>query len=67
MATRLISFWKIAGCYVLKQTSKSRYGRFVPIYNQLHYDLSASEILGEAGKPNCFWMSKTCQCRASHH
>ena len=44
MATRLISFWKIAGCYVLKQISKSRYGRFVPIYNQLHYGLSASEI-----------------------
>ena len=33
MATRWISFWKIAGCYVLKQTSKNRYGRFVPIYN----------------------------------
>ena len=44
MATRLISFWKIAGCYVLKQISKSRYGRFVPIYNQLHYGLSTSEI-----------------------
>ena len=44
MATRWISFWKIAGCYVLKQTSKSRCGRFVPIYNQLHYGLSASEI-----------------------
>ena len=44
MATRLTSFWKIVRCYVLKQISKSRYGRFVPIYDQLHYGLSASEI-----------------------
>jgi hypothetical protein len=40
----LISFWKIAGCFVLKQSSKSRYGRFVSIYNQLHHGLSAGEI-----------------------